>query len=158
MAALGVALRAFSSCGKAGATPYLQYAGFSSQWLLCVGLSLAVARRGLLFICSTQASHRSGFSVRGTGSRARGLQELWLKDSSADSGVVVHRGPWHVGSPWLGIEPASPALQGRPLTTGPPGKPPLMVLIHITYYLAFSYTWIFLIVTDNLRPWVMLLY
>ena len=26
-------------------------------------------------------------------------------------------------APWLGIEPAPPALEGRVLTTGPPGKP-----------------------------------
>ena len=30
---------------------------------------------------------------------------------------------WHVGSSGLGIEPASLAVQGRFLTTGPPGKP-----------------------------------
>ena len=83
---------AFSSCGKVGATPYLQYAG-SSQWLLCAGLSLAVARWGLLFICSTQASNHSGFSVRGTGSTACGLQELWLKDSRVQTQELWCTGP-----------------------------------------------------------------
>ena len=32
--------------------------------------------------------------------------------------------------PWLGIEPVSPALEGRFLTTGPPGKS-LDVLLHL---------------------------
>ena len=35
--------------------------------------------------------------------------------------------PWHGDLPGPGIEPLSPILAGRFLTTGPPGKSPLSV-------------------------------
>ena len=91
----------------------LQCAGFSSQWLLL---------------------------VRSTGSRAHGLQQLLHVGSvvvarrlwSTSSVVVAHgfRCSWHSGSSQISrsseITPLSPALQGRFLTTEPPGKPSVM--------------------------------
>lgn len=53
------------------------------------------------------------------GAGARPLQ-------SRHTGSVVGAGlvaPWYVGLPGPGIEPASPALAGEFLITGPPGKP-----------------------------------
>ena len=38
----------------------------------------------------------------------------WMSTTATQSGILV---------PWPGIEPKSPALQGRFLTTRPPGKP-----------------------------------
>ena len=36
--------------------------------------------------------------------------------------VLVSLKPLGILDPWLGIKPTSPTLQGKPLTTGPPGK------------------------------------
>ena len=30
---------------------------------------------------------------------------------------------WGILAPWVGIEPVSPVLEGKVLTTGPPGSP-----------------------------------
>ena len=38
---------------------------------------------------------------------------------------------WDLPGP--GIEPVSPAFQGRFLTTGPPGKPPIIGIFKVTY-------------------------
>ena len=54
------------------------------------------------------------------------VQELQLAGSRVWAQVVAQAwlpcGSW--GLPGAVIEPVSPALQGRFLTTGPPGKPP----------------------------------
>ena len=40
--------------------------------------------------------------------------------------------------PWPGIKQVSPALQGRVLTSGPPGKPPLVWTVGGTFPIKFS--------------------
>ena len=87
---------------------------FIYSWLLWVfvaahELSLAAASRG-----SALAVVGGLFLLQSASSRVRRLPWLW------HMGLVA---PWHVGSPRQGIKPVSPALQGRFLTTRPPGKP-----------------------------------
>ena len=83
--------------------------------------------RGLLSSCGAWASHCGGYSCCGaTGSRACGLQQLWLSDSRARAQelwytVLIARGMWNL--PRSGIEPVSPALAGGFFTTELPGKP-----------------------------------
>ena len=76
--------------------------------------SLVVARG--LTDCSTQAPEHADFINCGT-------TGLWFWHEgfscSAACGILVH---------WLEIEPKSPALQGRFLTTGPPRKSHLFPL------------------------------
>ena len=43
-----------------------------------------------------------------------------------------------VSAPWPGVEPAPPALEGKVLTTGPPGKSLLFFLSPFPYYITFS--------------------
>ena len=81
----------------AGAALCLRYTGFSLQWLL---------------------------RLWSTGCRAGGLQEVQLKGSRAQAQQLWCMWPlgmWDLPGP--GIEPASFALQGRFLTTGPSQKP-----------------------------------
>ena len=83
--------------------------------------------------CGARASHRGGFSRCGAqalGSRAsvvvaRGLSSCGLRAlehslSSCGAQALLLRGMWDLPRP--GIEPMSPALAGRFLTTAPPGK------------------------------------
>ena len=35
---------------------------------------------------------------------------------------------WGIIAPWPGIEPVPPALEGKVLTTGPPGKSPQILI------------------------------
>ena len=118
----------------------LRCAGFSLWWLL------------LLW---SMGSRRMGFSSCGmqaqqlwlTGSRAQ-AQQLWR------TGLVAHVscGMWDLPRP--GLEPVSPALAGRFLTTAPPGKSLniflnvknrkgflyyLIIYLH-TYFLKFFYS------------------
>ena len=76
---------------------------FSSRGDLC---SVSFSLRWLLLLCST-GSRGSGFSSSGT--QAQLLYSMW-------------------DLPGLGIEPMSPALPGRFLSTGPPGKTCLLFL------------------------------
>ena len=87
--------------------------GYSS--LRCVGFSL----RWLLLLRST-GSRRMGF--RSCGSRA-----LERRLSSCGARAQLLRGMWDLPGP--GLEPVSPALAGRFLTTAPPGKPPVLQLL-----------------------------
>ena len=84
--------------------------------------------------CGKRASHCSGFSccrARALGMRAsvvvaRGLSScgLWALErrlSSCGTRAQLLRSMWDLPGP--GLEPMSPALAGRFLTTAPPGKP-----------------------------------
>ena len=83
--------------------------------LQCVGFSL-----WWLLLLWNRGSRHVGFSSCGT--RA---QQLWPAGSRAWAQQLWHTGlvaPWHVDLPRPGIEPMSPALTGRFLTTAQPGK------------------------------------
>ena len=82
-----------------GGYSLLRYTGFSLRWLL------------LLHI---MGSRRASFS-------SCGLQALELRLSSCGTRAQLLCGMWDLPGP--GIEPVSPALAGRFLTTAPPGKP-----------------------------------
>ena len=96
------------------------------------GLSLVVASRAAL-PCSTQASHCSGFSCCGALAlgvwalvvvarrlSSCGLRALERRRSSCGARASLLCGMWDLPGP--GLEPVSPALVGRFLTTAPPGK------------------------------------
>ena len=101
--------------------------------LLCAGF-LQLHRAGATLRCGAQASHCGGFSccgARAVGAWASLVVALGL--SRCGSRALEHRlsscgtraqllcGMWDLPRP--GIEPVSPALAGRFLTTVPPGKP-----------------------------------
>ena len=97
----------------------------------CVGSSLLHAgflqlwRAGATLGCGAQASHCSGFSLRNTGSRRMGFSScgsraLEHRLSSCGARAQLLCGMWYLPEP--GLEPVSPALAGRFLTTAPPGK------------------------------------
>ena len=118
LAALGLCccVRAFSSCGERG---------YSSQW--CAGFLL-----WWLLLLQSMGSRRLGFSSCGTWAK-----QLWLM------GLVDVR---HVGFPQPGIEPVSPALARRFLTTAPPRKSPISrILIPSFSREILLLTWLILI-------------
>ena len=80
-------------------------------FVLHTAFSLAVASRGYSN-CSVQVSCCSSFSFQSTGSRCVSFSSCGAWVDSATCGIF----------PGLGIESMSPALQGRVLITGPPGK------------------------------------
>ena len=105
----------------------------------CVGSSLLhtgflqFRRAGASLRCIVRASHCGGFSccrARALGARAavvvaRGLSScgsraLECRLSSCGAQAQLLRGMWDLPGP--GLEPVSPALAGRFLTTVPPGK------------------------------------
>ena len=112
----------------------------------CVGSSLLHAG-GFLWLwqagalhCGAQASHCGGFSCCRTwalGARASvvvahglsscGSRALERRLSSCGLRAWLLRGMWY--PPGAGIEPMSPALAGRLLTTAPPGKSGFIILI-----------------------------
>ena len=111
MAALGLCCcaTAFSSCGEQGL--------------------LFVAVHGLLIVvASLVAEHQlqgewaSVVVVRGLSSCDS--QALELRLSSCDTWAQLLCGMWDLPRP--GIEPVSPVLAGRFLTTAPPGKSPFL--------------------------------
>ena len=77
------------------------------------GLSLVLASRGHSG-CSEQASHDGGFSCWGAGALGH------AGFSSRSTCAQLHLGMWNLLE--QRIEPMSPALAGRYLTTGPSGK------------------------------------
>ena len=81
--------------------------GYSS--LRCAGFSL----RWLLLLLST-GSRRAGFSSCGS-------RVLECRSSSCGARAQLLHGLWDLPGP--GLEPMSPPLAGRFLTTVPPGKP-----------------------------------
>ena len=86
--------------------------GYSSLW--CVGFSL----RWLLLLRSPGSRHAG---VCSCGSRA-----LEHRFRSCGSRASLLCGMWELPGP--GLEPLSPALAGRFLTTAPPGKPDNVLL------------------------------
>ena len=107
MAALHVrcCARAFSSCGTAGAT--LRCSAWASQYS---GFSCCRAQAP-----GAQASVVVAHGLSGCGSRA-----LESRLSSCGAWAQLLCGMWDLPGP--GIEPVSPALTGRFLTTVPPRK------------------------------------
>ena len=79
-----------------------------------LGAFSSYGKRGLLSSCGTRTSHFGGFS----GCRAQALGHTGF--SSCGSWSLIARGMWNLPRP--GIKPVSPALAGRFLITGPPGK------------------------------------
>ena len=78
--------------------------------------------------------------LRSTGSR------VWAQQSWP-TGLVA---PSHVESFWIRIEPMSPALAGRFLTAGPPGKPLFVYFFRVLIWQAVCAQ--LHIVSDSLRP------
>ena len=117
--------------------------GYSS--LLCVGFSLWC----LLLLQSTGCRH-TGFS--NCGSRA-----LEHRLSSCGAWALLLHGMWDPPGP--GLEPVSPALAGRFLTTAPPEKP-LIVSFNALKFLTlrsnlsiFSFVvYAFNVISKNLSP------
>ena len=100
--------------------------------LLCTGF-LWLGRVGATLSCSVRASHCSGFSLLQStdGLQAHGLsscgsQALECRLSSCGEWAQLLRGMWDLPGP--GLEPVSPALAGRFLTTAPPRKPCIVSL------------------------------
>ena len=87
--------------------------GYSSLW--CVGFSL----RWLLSLQST-GSRRKVFSSCGTQFSSCGSRALERRLGSCGTRAQLLRSTWDLPGP--GLEPVSPALAGRFLTTAPPGK------------------------------------
>ena len=79
------------------------------------GLSLVAESGRLGSRCGVRASHLGGFSCFSSQG-----QKLWHRGLAALQ---------HAGSPRSRIEPVSPALQGRLLTTGQPRKPLIPTLL-----------------------------
>ena len=76
---------------------------------------------GLLSGCGVRASHCSGFSRCGAQALVAWASVVAAHGlSSCGAQVQLALSMWHLPSP--GIEPMSPALADRLLTTGPPGK------------------------------------
>ena len=100
-----VAVRGLSLVVASGGHSSLRFMGFSLRWPL---------------LLRSTGSRRTGF--RSCGSRA-----LERRLSSCGARAQLLRGMWNLPRP--GIEPVSPALAGGFLTTAPPGKPFLRVLI-----------------------------
>ena len=92
--------------------------------------------------CGAWASHCGGFSCCGAwvlGTWASvvvtrrlsncGSRALEHRLSSCGTRAYLLRGMWDLSGP--GLEPVSPALAGRFLTTAPPGKPCLEYVMHL---------------------------
>ena len=99
--------------------------------------------------CSVQASHWGVFLwPRSTGSGAFGLQGLWhvgsvvqflgsrARAQSLWQWALLDHGLW--GLPRSGIEPMSPVLTGRFLTTETPGKPQTFLFYSLLLHLVFN--------------------
>ena len=87
----------------------------------CAGF-LQLQRVGATLRYGAQASHCGGFSC--CGARALGAWASVVAArglSSCDARAQLLCGMWDLPRP--GLEPVSPALAGRFLTTAPPGKP-----------------------------------
>ena len=135
--------------------PKFIYYSFWLCWVFVAarGLSLVVASRGY------SSLRCAGFSLwwllllRSTGSRCTGFSScgsraLERRLSSCGAWAQLLHGMWDLPGP--GLEPVSPALAGRFLTTVPPGKPPsctfysffIFPLKFVMEYIIYSYTWI----------------
>ena len=72
--------------------------------------------------CSVRASRGSGFSCCRARVPERRLSSCGAQLSSCGARAYLPRGMWDLPGP--GIEPVSPAVAGRLLTTGPPRMSP----------------------------------
>ena len=94
----------------------------------CTWAFSSCGERGLLFLrCGARASHCGGFSccgARALGTWASVVVACGL--SSCGALAQLLHGMWDLPRP--GIEPVSPMLAGRFLTTAPPGKSPNLLL------------------------------
>ena len=95
---------------------YLFIFGCVGSSLQCAGFSL----RWLLLLRST-GSRRAGSVVVAHGLSSCGSRALERRLSSCGARAQLLRGMWDLPGP--GLEPGSPALAGRVLTTAPPRKP-----------------------------------
>ena len=119
LAALGLRCCAWasSSCSKWGLL-FVAVCGLLIAVASCCGARAPVVAARGLSSCSVRALEHAGFSSCGT----------WAQQLQCTGSVVVAHGlscpaaMWDLPGP--GIEPVSPALAGRFLTTGPPGKSP----------------------------------
>ena len=109
------------------------------NWLLWVfiaahGFSLVLSAEGLLSSWGVKASQHCGFSCCGAQALSSWASVVVSSGlSSCGLWALEHRlnccGPWAQSlqgtwdPPRSGIEPVSPALAGRLLSTKPPGKP-----------------------------------
>ena len=96
-----IAVSGLSLVAASGGHSSSRYAGLPPWWPL--------------LLWSTGSGH-AGFSSCGSPALERRL-------SSCGARAQLLRGMWDPPGP--GLEPASPALAGRPSTTAPPGKTPL---------------------------------
>ena len=101
--------------------------GVVGSVVAALGLSLVEASRGYSSLLGAGVSLQWLLLLWSTGSRCSGFRscgspalEHWL--SSCGSRAWLHPAMWDLPGP--GIKPVSLALQGRLVTTGPPGKPP----------------------------------
>ena len=96
---------------------------------------LQLRRVGATLRCAARTSHHSGFSCCGAwalGTRASVAVACRLSNCGAWAQLL--RGMWDLPGP--GIEPVSPALAGRFLTTVPPGMSHLVISL-LTYLISF---------------------
>ena len=116
----------FSDCNKCAlqwemlvvgkAAPVWVQVVLSTQLLIYLFILLFLAALGLH--CGARASHCSGFSC--CRALALGACALECRLSSCGTRAYLLHGMWDLPGP--GLEPVSPALAGRFLTTAPPGK------------------------------------
>ena len=120
-----------------------QHAVFLFLFLAALGLScsmqdLCCGMQDLSLRCVGSSLWHTGFSSCGAQaperacSRARGLCSLWHTGSLVEAHRLSCPMACGILVPQPGIEPASPALEGVFLTTGPPGKSPSR-----SFYVAF---------------------
>ena len=103
---------------------YLFIFGCAGSSLLCMGFSLVSANGDYSLLRCAGFSLRWLLLLRSTGSRHTGF-------SSCSTQAQLLRGMWDLPRP--GLEPMSPALAGGFLTTVPPGKPNVNLLILLTH-------------------------
>ena len=132
LAALGLhcCAQAFSSCGKQGPLFAVVHGLHPWRWLF-----LHLHGGGFSY-CRAQALGAWASIVVAHGLSSCGSQALERRLSSCGAWAQLLRGMWDLPGP--GLEPVSPALAGRFLTTAPPGKSCLIyfeaVIRHIYIY------------------------
>ena len=114
------------------------------MYLFLAGVGLRCGKQGLL-CCGVQASYCGGFSCGARALESCRLLQLWLSGSNRISSCGLWAqllcGTWDLPGP--GVEPVSPALAGRFLTTRPPGK--LKSTLHLLSHL---------VLTTKTRGWI----
>ena len=99
---------------------------FAALSLHCyMGTFSSCGEQGLLSGCSAQASHCGAFSC----CREQALEPRFR---NCGSRAQLLRGMWDLSGP--GIEPVTPALVGRFLTTGPPGESQKAVFYSVLFW------------------------